>query len=123
MVRWFDDARKLNKRDWFSIAFLVGALVVLAFALVWVWTAAAHPYATGCHNAPLKVIRYPQLVGILISLAGLSVGRLTTRAVFTSRQELNDRILSSGKQRPHARYALLTQAGLVGALLFITFLV
>jgi hypothetical protein len=123
MVQWFDDARKLNKMDWFSISFLVGALVVLALALVWIWTAAAHPSATGCHNPPPKMIRYPQWVGILISLAGVFLGRLTARAVYTSRRELNNRILFLGKQRPHARYALLTQAGLVGALLFITFLV
>lgn len=117
MLAWVSDARRLSPRDWVSIAGLALAIAVLLLALVWIWTAAAHPADVGCHNAPLKMVRNPQLVGIGICLAGLVVGRLSTRRVVVSRNALD-----AGDPLTRARYALLSRVASTAALLFITFL-
>jgi|SRR5579859_4142217 len=124
MVAWIADARKLGWRDWVSIAWLAAALVVLGVALVMIWIEAAHPSTTSCHNPPVKMIPgYSQLTGIAACIAGLVVGRVFTRPVVSSRTELNDRLVPTRDSHKHAHYALLTQASLTAALLFITFLV
>jgi hypothetical protein len=123
MASWLADARRLTPRDWLSIALLLAAALMLVLALVWIWQAAAQPSASGCHNAPHKIIRDPQLVGIAVSIAGLVVGRLIARPAISSRKELNDRLVQPHEQHRHTRYVLLTQLGLTVGLLFIAFLV
>jgi len=109
--------------DWLSIVLLSAAVLCLGIALYWIWTAAGQPSASGCHNPPHKVIRESQYVGIAISIAGLVAGRVIARPVITLRSELNARLALPHEHQRHMRYALLTQAVLTGALLFISFLV
>jgi hypothetical protein len=123
MAAWLADAKRLTGMDWVSTALLAAAILILALALGSTWSAAAHPTASGCHNAPLKVIRYPQLTGIAVCIGGLVIGRLITRPVISSRKELNDRLAPHHEPHRHGQYALLTQAALTAALFFITFLV
>ena len=123
VATWFSDSRQLTAWDRISLGGLVLAIVALVVGLVWIWTAAVHPSASGCHNAPLKIIRDPQLVGIAVCIAGLVVGRLTARRVMSSRNELLDRLVPTHERHLHANLAVRVQVGLTGALLFITFLV
>lgn len=123
MRAWASDAQRLTPRDWASIAGLALAIAVLVMALISIWIAATHPADVGCHNAPMKIIRDPQLAGIGICLAGLVVGRLSTRRVVVSRNDLDDRLAPGDDLRAQARNALLSRVASTGALLFIAFLV
>ena len=106
-----------------STGFLVIAAVILLAVFVFTWIAAANPSAAGCHNAPLRITRDPQWVGIFVCIAGFVVGRLTARPKITSRHQLRSPVEGpEHKIEARARFAVLIQASLTGALFFIAFL-
>jgi len=114
---------RINVRDLPSAALLVTGAIVLALAAGSVWLAAVQPADVGCHNAPLRVIRVPQYVGIAVCIAGFIVGRLTGRTAISSRTALKERLVLFGTPGRHVSLAILTQLSLTLALLFIACLV
>lgn len=113
----------ITARDVPSATLLVIGAVVLGLAAASVWVAAINPAEVGCHNAPLKIVRVPQLAGIGVCLVGFIIGRLTGRASISSRLALNTALVPSGTEPSHVRLAILTQFSLTLALLFIACLV
>jgi hypothetical protein len=112
-------------RSWLSTAFLVLAALMLGAVFVFTWSAALNPSAAGCHNAPFRVTRFPQWVGIAVCVGGFVLGRVTARPRIVSRKELHSPV-ADGRPHPaeqHENFALLIQASLTAALLFIGFLI
>jgi len=113
----------LGFRGVLSIAFLGLAIGILLLVLIWTVTAAADPAAAGCHNAPLRMTRVPQLLGILICIAGFVLGRVTARPKIDSRSQVRSWVRDRNSTREHARAAVFVQACLAAALLFIACLI
>jgi hypothetical protein len=113
----------LGLRGVISVVFLGLAALILLLVLVWTVTAAGSPSAAGCHNAPLRVTRVPQLVGILICVAGFVLGRITARPKVDSRSQVRSWVRDRRDRSGNARAAILVSASLTAALLFITFLI
>lgn len=113
----------LGFRGVLSITFLGLALVILAFVVVWTLTAAFNPSAAGCHNAPLRITRAPQLFGILVCVAGFVVGRVTARPKIDSRSQVRSWVDAGQRVEDHARAGVFVQACLVLALFFIASLI
>ncbi len=101
----------------------LGAAIVLLYVLVSVGFAAVTPSAVACHNAPLTATRLPQVLGVLISAVGFILGRVTARPKIKARAELMSWTLPGDSQDRLAKAALLTQAALTAALLFIAVLI
>jgi uncharacterized membrane protein len=112
-------------RKWLSTVFLVLAGLVLLLVFAFTWSAALSPSPAGCHNAPLRVTRFPQWVGIAVCIAGFVLGRVTARPRIVSRRELRSPVEDGQKHTPEQRenFALLVQGSLTAALLFIGFLI
>jgi hypothetical protein len=106
-----------------SIAFLGLAIGILALVMVWTLTAAVNPAAAGCHNAPLRVTRAPQVLGILVCIGGFVLGRITARPKVDSRDKVRSWVRDRHDTTGHARAAVFVQACLVAALLFIACLI
>lgn len=113
----------LGFRGVISVAFLALAIAILALVVVWTVTAAIAPGAVGCHNAPLRVTRVPQLAGVLICVAGFVIGRITARPKIESRSELRSWVGDHSNEREHGRASIFVQACMVAALLFIACLI
>jgi NAD/NADP transhydrogenase beta subunit len=96
---------------------------LLTLVLFWIVVAAVNPSAAACHNAPLRVTRVPQLVAVLICVAGFVLGRVTARPKVRLRTELKTPVTASNDHESRLRLAVLMQAGLTGAMLFIACLI
>jgi len=110
-------------RKWLSIISLLAAAAMLVLVLFWIVAATLNPSAAACHNAPLRVTRVPQLMAVLICVAGFVLGRFTARPKVKLRSELKAPVASGTDPAGRLRLAVIMQAGLTGALLFIAFLI
>lgn len=106
-----------------SLVFLIFAAAILLLVVVWTATAAMSPAAAGCHNAPLRVTRAPQLLGIALCIAGFIVGRITARPKVDSRAQVTSWKVAEHTSSRRAGAAIFVQACLTLALLFIASLI
>jgi len=113
----------LDYRKWLSIITLSAAGGALLLVLFWIVTAATSPAAAGCHNAPLRITRYPQLVGVLVCAAGFVLGRVTARPKIGARSDLKSWTEGAEDEAGEAKASLLTQSALTAALFFIACLI
>ena len=109
-------------RKWLSIVTLCAAGLVLVVVLIWTANAALSPKAAGCHNAPLRVTRAPQLAGVLICVVGFVFGRITARPKIGRRADLKSGT-SEKDDASRVRAAVVTQSALTAALFFIACLI
>lgn len=118
-----DSAPQPDFRKWLSIVTLTAAGGMLLLVLYWIVSAAISPAAAGCHNAPLRVTRFPQVGGVLICSAGFILGRVTARPKIDARSDLKSWTDSAEDEVGEARASLLTQSALTVALFFIACLI
>lgn len=115
----------LDTRRRLSVVTLVGACAIFVVMVGWAAVAAAFPAAVRCTNPPTRTTSIPQEIEALCCVIALLLGRLTARPKIELRSELRDAAAErSGiaADRSRARAALWAQAGLMGALLLITWL-
>ena len=115
----------LEARRRLSIVTLIGACAIFAVMVGWATVAAAYPAAVRCTNPPTRTTSIPQEIEALFCVIALVLGRVTARPKIQVRSDLRDAAAErSGiaADRSRARAALWAQAGLMGALLLITWL-